>query len=273
MDKNPKLHEIWSRPIYASLIQPPLTKKMILEAEKLIGFPLPKEYLELLQIQNGGAIRFSLKNTLHDKIFGIGPYGFSITDFSHSDDHVLKILADRGLFPFDAVGDGEYLCFEYNRRTKSPPKITYLSYSLNFSFTVAKSFSGYLKKLKIDTSGIWVIKTEKKLNHLINEISEKSKIIFENVNSSETYKYSENDYNVWIEPNKVSQSYTANKSVRIKGYKDYIEKEAVQFPETAKEYHILRCVNTVLANKIIKIIKKNDVEVATLRSILIKNKL
>ena len=275
------LNKIWRSPLSLGLIQPQLTQKMITEAENLLGFSLPKEYIDLLQIQNGGSIRFTLKDTLHNNIFGIGPYSLSITDFSNSDDEVLKILAQRNMYPFDAVGDGEYLCFEYNRRTKNPPKITYLSFNphyktkgfiFNYDFTVAKSFSAYLKKLKMDTIGIWIIKSKNDLEKIIEEVSDKSKIIFETLGQSKNFKYSENGNNLYVSSNKVSPNPIKNKSIRLKGYEDLMEKYFIQYPETHADYHILECINKPLANKVIKLMKKEGIEVESLKSIINKGK-
>lgn len=48
-----------------------LTEEMIVRTEKNIGYKLPKSYIELLRLQNGGVIR-SIDSWL-TKIFGIGP--------------------------------------------------------------------------------------------------------------------------------------------------------------------------------------------------------
>ncbi len=55
-------------------LQPPLTDAVVAAAEKEIGYKLPSEYLNLLKKQNGGYIRFSLPETPHDSIAGIGPH-------------------------------------------------------------------------------------------------------------------------------------------------------------------------------------------------------
>ncbi len=71
---------IWQVPAYLPYLQPELTDDAIAAAEKAIGYTLPAEYLELLRIQNGGYIRLSLPEMVHDSIAGIGPYFPSLTD-------------------------------------------------------------------------------------------------------------------------------------------------------------------------------------------------
>jgi hypothetical protein len=45
-----------------------LTDETVASAEKQIGYKLPLEYLNLLRKQNGGYIRFSLPDMVHDTI-------------------------------------------------------------------------------------------------------------------------------------------------------------------------------------------------------------
>jgi SMI1-KNR4 cell-wall len=72
---------IWRVPAYLPYLQPPLTDEAVASAEKEIGHVLPTEYLNSLKKQNGGYIRFSLPNMVHDSIAGIGPNFPSLTRF------------------------------------------------------------------------------------------------------------------------------------------------------------------------------------------------
>src|SRR5262249_51521326 len=65
---------IWRVPAYFPYLQPPLTDEAIGSAEAEIGYKLPTDYLNLLRKQNGGYIRYSLPENVHDTIAGIGPY-------------------------------------------------------------------------------------------------------------------------------------------------------------------------------------------------------
>lgn len=74
-----ELQSIWQRPIYLPYLQPELTDEIIDDAEQKIGYKLPIELIKLLKIQNGGYIRKTSEEFLHDQIYGIGPYFPSIT--------------------------------------------------------------------------------------------------------------------------------------------------------------------------------------------------
>lgn len=76
---------IWRVPAYLPYLQPPLADEVVALAEKEIGYKLPEEYLNLLRKQNGGYIRFSLPEKVHDTIAGIGPYYPSLTKFDWDD--------------------------------------------------------------------------------------------------------------------------------------------------------------------------------------------
>ncbi|UIR57341.1 SMI1/KNR4 family protein [Sphingobacterium sp. SRCM116780] len=72
---------IWRVPSYLPYVQPQLTDEILANAEKQIGYKLPKELVDILKIQNGGYVRYKLSETPHEQIMGIGPYFPSLTDF------------------------------------------------------------------------------------------------------------------------------------------------------------------------------------------------
>ncbi|MDR3159734.1 MAG: SMI1/KNR4 family protein [Zoogloeaceae bacterium] len=72
------IRDIWRKPPCLPYVQPELTDEAVREAEQTLGVKLPKEYIELLKIQNGGYIAYTLPesaavNAVHDGIAGIGP--------------------------------------------------------------------------------------------------------------------------------------------------------------------------------------------------------
>jgi hypothetical protein len=103
---------IWRVPAYLPYLQPPLTDEAVAAAEKAIGFELPAEYLHLLRKQNGGYIRYSLPENVHNTIAGIGPHFPSLTEFDWDQCQESVSFPLRGLVPFD--GDGHWhLCLDY----------------------------------------------------------------------------------------------------------------------------------------------------------------
>ncbi len=100
-------------------VQPPLTDTAVEAAERKIGYKLPSEYLDLLGKQNGGYIRYSLAEMVHDSIAGIGPYFPPLTNFGWDEcqEHVSFPL--QGLVPID--GDSRwYLCLDYRDNSRTP---------------------------------------------------------------------------------------------------------------------------------------------------------
>lgn len=93
---------------------PPLTDAMVRDAENELGVKLPKEYLDLLRLKNGGYTN---------------GFGFPMSQkTSWADDHVpLPDLKGIALEPFSegplSVRDNSYLCEEWGL----PPKQVLLS--------------------------------------------------------------------------------------------------------------------------------------------------
>ena len=62
---------IWRIPVYLPYVQPELTGEALAEAEQNLGIKLPKEYVELLRVQNGGYIRFTGRDGLNTVLYGV----------------------------------------------------------------------------------------------------------------------------------------------------------------------------------------------------------
>lgn len=58
-----------------------LTDDMIRRAEKTLGYKLPKSYIELLNVQNGGLIDDKYDESWLTVIYGIGPAKDSMNGF------------------------------------------------------------------------------------------------------------------------------------------------------------------------------------------------
>ena len=132
---------IWAVPANLRGVQLPPTEDVAIAAEKAIGFPLPPEYAELLRVQNGGYIRFTLPDTEHESIAGVGS---RYNALSVVDD------LDEALVPFD--GDGHwYLCLDY-RVDCETPAVTLIDSSFDSERIIGQTFAEYLDALVIDTS-------------------------------------------------------------------------------------------------------------------------
>ena len=146
---------IWQVPAYLPYLQPPLSDEAVASAEREIGYPLPSEYLGLLKKQNGGYIRFSLPDMVHDSIAGIGPHFPSLTGFDWDECQRHVSFSLEGLVPFD--GDGHWhLCLDY-RKNSATPTVTYVDIECDRQCGIADSFVGYLAMLEIDVGDEYVL--------------------------------------------------------------------------------------------------------------------
>lgn len=141
---------IWRAPAYLPYLQPKITPQLIRAAEQEIGFELPKEYLALLDVQNGGYIRYCLADSVHEMISGIGPHFPSITGFDWEGAKECVSFSLDGLVPFD--GDGHwYLCLDCRKNTK--PCVSHVDIECDSESMIANSFEEYLRLLKPVVSG------------------------------------------------------------------------------------------------------------------------
>lgn len=230
------LNTIWRTPKYLPYIQPPLTDKIIAAAEKKIGYKLPKEYLDLLKIQNGGYIRFTLKDTLHDQINGIGPYYPSITEFEWLSEYNDLSFEINGLFPFD--GDGHWnICLDY-RKNQNEPVVTYIDTESDYEQSVAATFRDYLKLLELDTESKFVIETSAGIETVVQQISKVVNIEF---GEPDTYAYgypvyrsSYKDSWIWVSPNLVPTGFVRKEDERYEELKPQMETMALRYPEISE---------------------------------------
>jgi SMI1-KNR4 cell-wall len=166
--KESDVKTIWQIPKYLPYVHPSLTDEIIANAEKKIGYALPKEYIEILKNQNGGYIRFTLPEKPHGQIYGIGPHFPSLTDFDWSEYEGIVSFKLNGLVPFD--GDGHwYVCLDY-RQNKLQPEITFIDTESDYEKPVAKNFQEYLNLLEIETGNEFVIETDMAIEDFIKKL-------------------------------------------------------------------------------------------------------
>ncbi|MBA3456825.1 MAG: SMI1/KNR4 family protein [Deltaproteobacteria bacterium] len=183
--------DLWRVPIYLPYLQPKLTQRAIVSAENKLGVKLPRAYLDLLRIQNGGYLRLtSVSPNLApvDCIAGIGSRFPSILGNDWGD--VKEYMREEGirkpagidaLVPF--CGDGHFhYCLDYRRSgPRGEPKVTYIDVeSFDTDKVVAPNFDAFLRKLR--PSGITVaigIETTAKIGTVAAAISKASRYTFE----------------------------------------------------------------------------------------------
>lgn len=236
--KEDDIKTIWQVPKYLPYVQPALTDEIITNAEKKIGYKLPKEYTDILNIQNGGYIRFSLPELPNEQIYGIGPFFPSLTDIDWTDYDGAVSFEFNGLVPFD--GDGHwYICLDY-RQNKVHPEITFIDTESDYEKPIAKSFQEYLRLLEINAGEEFVIETDYSIEKMVEMISSIAAIQFEEPDSfAHGYSIYRSQYNeswVWISPNKVPAGFIRETDDRYEELKSLMLPTSVRYPEIASDY-------------------------------------
>lgn len=244
MQFNRKIHYIMNNicrvPVYLPYLQPMLTQNLIQEAETKIGHKLPSEYLYLLEKQNGGYIRYSLKEITHNLIKGIGPNFPGLTDFDWEDDQDFVSFQLNGLIPFD--GDGHWhLCFDY-RKLSDNPEITYIDIECNKERKIASSFSDYLGLLELDTTNLYVIEDIIDITSSLNKLAKALSYILDPpdywISGYPIYRLRStigSDF-AWISPNDVSYGFIRNDDPKyeiLKNSLNGIKKRYLNLPDNA----------------------------------------
>jgi hypothetical protein len=247
---------IWRVPVYLPYLQPPLTDKSIASAEKEIGHKLPAEYLNLLKKQNGGYIRFSLPEKVHDSIAGIGPHYPSLTGFDWDDcqDHVSFPL--RGLVPFD--GDGHWhLCLDYRRNLVSP-SVTHVDIECDRESRIADSFAEYLGMLRIVVGDEYVLEGVSEIETVVSRLSSSLGTSFDPPDSWASgypvYRVrlgtKKNPESIWISPNSVPRGFVRTDDPRYAELKDRMPGHASRFPEVPEDGYLLSATERVRSKAI-----------------------
>ena len=220
--------DIWRVPVYLPYLQPDLSDAAVTEAEKLIGHPLPRAYLDLLRVQNGGYIRYRLGDTVHDVICGIGPQFPSIGIY-------LKNPHPDGLVPFD--GDGLWLlCFDFREQDADPP-ITLIDFELNEQSKVADSFTEYLSKLRLDITENFVLPAIGDIEPVKTVLAKSAALRFEPPSAWEHgYEvHGAPDPNdqfewLWLSPNTVPRGFVREEDSRYAELKDRMPGVTARYP-------------------------------------------
>jgi hypothetical protein len=242
---------IWRIPAYLPYLQPPLTDDAVAAAEKELGYRLPTEYLDLLRIQNGGYIRFSLPGMVHDSIAGIGPHFPSLTGFSRDEWQEYVSYPLQGLVPFD--GDGHWhLCLDY-RKNRAVPAITYADIECDSESHVADSFADYLGMLRIRVDDEYVLETVLDVERLKADLSRQLGVHFDPPDSWAHGYLTEraglgsdgNPQWLWISPNTVRRGFVRPNDRRYPELKDLMPGYSDRFPGLPASSYILSTTDGV----------------------------
>jgi hypothetical protein len=139
---------------------PPLTRDMVLPAERVLGVTLPEDLLRLLRIQNGGVVSdawdacpaeatfFADGHVPFDQLFGIGPADqFDALTLLHT-----PYLVREWDLPTPCVllsGQGHYwIALDY--RTCGPdgvPSVVWIDNEMDHEIQVAPDFRAFVERL------------------------------------------------------------------------------------------------------------------------------
>lgn len=267
--KEVDFNTIWTVPIYLPSVQPKLTDKIIQDGEIKIGYKFPKEYLDILEIQNGGDIRFTLKGTPHNQILGIGEFDKSITNFEWFKEYEegLNFKLD-GLFPFD--GDGHWnICLDY-RNNILEPEITYIDTEIEFEKPITKTFKDYLSLLEIETENRFAIETDLTIENFIPKISMLLNIVFEKPNSFDygykTYRSKYLESWIWVSSNKVPSGFVRENHINYEELKLIKITEKLRYPEVPENCLLMTMSHETERKEILKTLELKGIKVTELKT-------
>jgi hypothetical protein len=247
MDITP--HNVWQIPAYLPYVHPRLLPRAVLLAERQLGVQLPLAYLQMLEVQNGGLVRFVYRDAPHTMFWGIGPELPSV--LWHWGDEILApsrwLPHDvRRLVPFD--GDAySYLCFDY-RTDRESPSVTLVAMEDEKERAIAATFAEFLGLLEPvwDTTTTFGIK-DIAIDRVIDALNRQSGVAATR-RTSHGYELASFELGggAWISvsSNLVPRAYDTPR------YPELVEQlagSALRFPEYPHTDVILSCTDPALA--------------------------
>ena len=246
------LARVWSVPAFLEYVHPPLTDKAVEAAERQLNVKLPRTYLALLGVQNGGYTDVTLPQSVQSQIWGIGSKYPSVLEGSlqfrmaeYADEVWLPAEADA-LIPFD--GDGHwFLCFDFRSTGRHvEPAIAFVDLESETEEQVAENFEIFLQQLDRDFGdalvvGLKQITAEKAASVLEHELG----VLFGEPDDfahgypTRTAKFRDGDPPdwIWIDPNSVPLGFSrgANRDVRV------TPEMGLRFPDQPNVETIVTC--------------------------------
>lgn len=267
-----ELKNIWRVPKYLPYTQPELTPEILENSEKQIGFKLPKELVEILEIQNGGYVRYKLPETPHEQIMGIGPYFPSLTDVDWTGNKEYVSFELDGLVPID--GDGHwYICLDY-RDDKEKPKVSWIDVECDNQEEIANSFADFLEILELDIENELVIETENTIEVVANQIETILQIKFEEPeyfnNGYANYRSKYKDSWVWLTPNKVPAGIIRENDAKFNELKDQMNTFSVKHIEIPATNFFLELSEKDLNKEVVDKLTESNIAVKPITEIIHK---
>lgn len=249
-----RIETLWQVPAYLPYLQPPLTDAMVAEAERQLGYPLPKTLLALLRRQNGGYIRYGLRDLGHSLIYGIGPHYPSLTGFDWDEVREEVSFELDGLIPFD--GDGHWhLCLDY-RGGRIDPAVTHIEIDDDQALPIADSFDDYLQRLELETDDReFVLSNVADRHAMLNALAARLGVAFDPPDSwAHGYPViraaigNPDDHEwIWIAPNLVPRGFARAKERCGKEYEHLRHETALRYPELPATSDIVVITDAVQA--------------------------
>ena len=265
---------IWKVPKNLSCVQPELADEMVRDAENKMGYPLPKEYIELLKVQNGGCIRYGLADTPHRQIYGIGPNWPTITDFKDLTDHLddeadaKEVAALQGLFPFD--GDGHWhICLDY-RKTQTEPEITFLDIEYEEEHLIANHFAEYLDLLEPDIKDTYFFDTTATFEEAVKQVTASLKTDFDAPGSMDGYPISRGKFKdswVWMSPNTIPAGSARENDQRYEELKAGKEPTSLRYPEISATSMFIDCEKEV-RDEVFTLLAGNSITICAVKDLI-----
>lgn len=265
-------HTIWSVPAYLPYLQPALTAETVRAAEAQLGRRLPAAYLELLAVQNGGYLRYSLKESAHSVIAGIGPHYPSLTGFDWQETQQQVSFPLAGLVPFD--GDGHwFLCLDY-RSGAAEAAVTMVDIECDGQERVAHTFADYLACLELDIEDEWVLQT-RDLQGLKADLAKRLGTRFDEPDTFlHGYLIERAALGVpgrsewlWLEPNRVPRGFARPNEPRYAELKDLLPGTAERFPGLPPDSYLLSATEGVRA-RVLAACREAGVDLQSLHALL-----
>jgi hypothetical protein len=232
------VNDVWRVPAYLPYLQPRLTSARLAAAEKQLGVKLPRSYVALLEVQNGGYVRRKLPDHVFSKIWGIGPHFPSITREREWHDEWSPKDA-QGLVPFD--GDGHWhLCFDYRKRGRTrEPSITYVDNELEREQKIAESFDSFLALLEPDIDEYTFGLAHTSLKAVVKAIQPLLKARFERPSSFDhgypiqraRFGTSRDPQWIWLSPNEAPRGFARKGEPRYAELVKLLPGTALRYPD------------------------------------------